>query len=304
MKGNSQLDVAGGAAFATPRRVAALALAFAFTGATLTRARIDRAAGRSNEWGPSVYITSGETLKKFSLGYSGLLADIYWTRAVQYFGRERLAGRSSFEMLAPLLRIATTLDPHLLIAYRFGAVFLAEKRPAGAGRPDEALELIRRGIAANPTYWRLWQDLGFIYYWDLEDYANAAQAFEEGSRQPGADLWMKTLAASVAARGGALSTSRILWSEVYGQAGNESIRRSAAQHLEAINAEEALGQLDRILAVFHQREGYPATSFADLVRAGLLARQPVDPAGVPFAIGKDGTATLGTGSPIDLRLAR
>ncbi|HUI41094.1 MAG TPA: hypothetical protein VL523_03905 [Terriglobia bacterium] len=287
-----------------PQGVAALTLALAFLGAGMIRVRIDRGAQNPGALSPVVYVTSGETLRRFSFGYSGLLADVYWTRAVQYFGRERLAGRSELQTLAPLLRVATTLDPHLLIAYRFGAIFLAEKPPAGAGRPDEALTLIRRGIAANPSYWRLWQDLGFIYYWDLKDYAGAARAFEEGSRQPGADLWMKTMAASVAAQGGELSTSLLLWSEVYRQAGNESIRRSAVQHLAAIEAAQALEQLNRALAAFEKRAGRPASSFADLVKVGLLTRQPLDPAGVPFVINNEGKAALGAGSPIDLRLAR
>ena len=33
-----------------------------------------------------LYISSPKVLKRASLGYDGLLADIYWTRAVQYFG--------------------------------------------------------------------------------------------------------------------------------------------------------------------------------------------------------------------------
>jgi len=34
----------------------------------------------------ALYIDSPKFLKRASLGYQGLLADIYWTRAVQYFG--------------------------------------------------------------------------------------------------------------------------------------------------------------------------------------------------------------------------
>ena len=33
-----------------------------------------------------LYLPSGKTVKRLSLGYSSLMADIYWTRAVQYFG--------------------------------------------------------------------------------------------------------------------------------------------------------------------------------------------------------------------------
>src|SRR5690348_1677127 len=158
--------------------IAAIAVSMAL------RSRIDRAA-EAAEFSPAVYVRSGATLRRFSFGYEGLLADLYWTRTVQYFGRERLAGRSRFDLLGRLLRTTVTLDPQLVIAYRFGAIFLAEKPPAGAGQPEEALALIRRGIAANPEYWRFWQDLGFVYYWDLKDYKRAALAFEAGSRQPG-----------------------------------------------------------------------------------------------------------------------
>ena len=286
------------------RRLPALILVAALAGSGLLRNMIDHQAPAVPEFNPLVYVTSGETLRRLSLGYEGLLADIYWTRVVQYFGRERLAGNGQFDSLGPLLRVATTLDPHLLIAYRFGAVFLAEKPPAGAGRPEEALALIRRGVAANPSYWRLWQDLGFIYYWDLKDYTHAALAFEAGSRQPGADLWMKTLAASVAAQGGELETSRLLWSEVYRVGGNESIRRSAAEHLAAIEAAMEIEQLDRALILFQQRTGRPAASFNELYQAGLLAGEPVDPTNVPYALGKDGRAALGPDSKIDLNLAR
>lgn len=282
---------------------ASVVLLLALAGSIVLRMRIDRNSGRGAA-APIAYVTSGETLRRFSLGYNGLLADIYWTRVVQYFGRQRLASGGNFQDLGQLLRVTTELDPHLLIAYRFGAIFLAGKQPAGAGQPEEALALIRRGIAANPSYWRLWQDLGFIYYWDLKDYDHAARAFEAGSRQPGADLWMKSLAASVAGQGGELETSRLLWSEVYAQAGNESIRRSAAQHLAAIKAAEDIDHLNRILSDFARRQRRPAASITELVRAGALQGEPADPSGVRYILARDGKAALGPGSRVDLLLAR
>ena len=69
-----------------------------------------------------------------------IVADIYWIRAVQYFGRTRLDARpgKSYDLLYPLLDITTTLDPQFNLAYRFGAVFLAEAYPGGAGQPARA----------------------------------------------------------------------------------------------------------------------------------------------------------------------
>ncbi|MGH9350714.1 MAG: hypothetical protein ACRD2G_00895, partial [Terriglobia bacterium] len=44
----------------------------------------------------TLYVSSGVSLRRLSLGYEGLLADIYWTRAIQYFGTSRLSGQSQF----------------------------------------------------------------------------------------------------------------------------------------------------------------------------------------------------------------
>ncbi len=55
-----------------------------------------------------------------------------------------------YELLFPLLEHTTTLDPYFSIAYRFGAIFLSEQYPGGAGRPDQAIALLKKGIAAQP----------------------------------------------------------------------------------------------------------------------------------------------------------
>jgi hypothetical protein len=260
--------------------------------------------GPHSETGEVLYWGSGETLRHLSLGYEGLLADIYWTRAVQYYGRQRLTQPGRFDLLGPLLQITTTLDPQLIVAYRFGAVFLAEKPPSGAGQPLQALHLLRLGIAANPDYWRFWEDLGFVYYWDLQDYVSASRAFRIGSERPGAQLWMKTLAAAVAAKGGDRETARLLWSEIDRHADNEQIRRSAQHHLAALAAQEDLGRLNILLVRYREHFGQPPGAFGELVAAGLLSRVPVDPSGVPYVVDSHGQAALSPASGVDLKLVR
>lgn len=264
--------------------------------------RIDGVRGLYGPIEDVLYMPSGRIIGELSLGNEGLLADIYWTRVVQYFGRKRLAKDVRLDLLGPLLRITTELDPHLLIAYRFGAVFLSAKPPEGAGHPEKALELLRRGIVANPDYWRLWQDLGFVYYWDLKEYAQAVKAFRVGSQQPGAQVWMKAIAAMVATKGGDPETSKLLWTQIYHSAQNDQMRENALEHLAALTAHQQLGYLDDLLDRFRAREGRPAHSLRDLVKAGLLRGIPVDPGGVPYVIGKDGRAALGPQSNVKLRL--
>src|SRR3989441_11287347 len=116
--------------------------------------RIDAQRESLSQEGDDVLLRSRKLVKVMSLEYAPLLADIYWTRVVQYYGNKHVRGQANLELLWPLLDITTTLDPNLLVSYRFGAMFLSQKAPTGAGRPDLAVQLIQRGIQADPEYWR------------------------------------------------------------------------------------------------------------------------------------------------------
>ena len=101
---------------------------------------------------------------------------------MQYFGGRHAAGADHYRLLAPLLEITTTLDPHLVVAYQFGANFLSPKPPNGAGMPDRAIKLVEHGVQNNPDDWKLYYKLGFIYYMDVKDYTKAADALPVGRR--------------------------------------------------------------------------------------------------------------------------
>ena len=250
--------------------------------------------------GPDVLnISSGRLIKKMSLGYDALLADIYWTRVVQYYGGKRYTHDVNLPLMEPLLNIAVTLDPNLVVAYRYGAMFLSEGPPRGAGRPESGADLLRRGIAANPDEWRLWHDLGFLYYWDMKDYKKATEAYWEGSKHPQAAIWMKVMAARIAQEGRTRDTSRFLWQRVLDSAQNPDIRKNAQEHLMGLKAEEDAERLQPLVEEFHRRAGRFPVSTAEMARAGLLPGIPLDPAGFPYQIGADGRIYLDPKSPAD-----
>jgi tetratricopeptide (TPR) repeat protein len=235
-----------------------------------------------------LYISSPQLLKRLSLGYQGLLADIYWTRAVQYFGGKHHAGASHYKLLEPLLRITTELDPQLVVAYEFGSNFLAPAPPDGAGLPEQAIALDEFGIRNNPANWRLYYDLGFIYYMDLKDYKKAADAFSQGSKVPNAHPFLKVLAAQMAEHSGELQTARMLWSATYQTTSDTSVRANAAAHLRALQVDEDVANLEALVSVYRQRKGQWPASFADLTRIGMLPGIPVDPLGHTYKLTSDG----------------
>jgi tetratricopeptide (TPR) repeat protein len=243
-------------------------------------------------------LRSGPMLKAMSLEYAPLMADLYWTRVVQYYGDKTLRRDQNLELLWPLLDVATTLDPNLVVAYRFGSMFLSQRPPSGAGRPDLAIELINRGIQANPDYWRFYQDLGFIYYLELKDYRKASAAFLEGSKNPAALVWMRILAAKVMEEGESTETSAFLWNEIYRSAKDPQMKKNAATHLQLLQVDANCKELNMIAADYQKRAGRPAKSVQDLVNGGFLARTPVDPLGVPYILDAEGKAQLNPASPL------
>jgi tetratricopeptide (TPR) repeat protein len=243
-------------------------------------------------------LRSGPTLRIMSLEYAPLLADVYWTRVVQYYGGKQARQDANIALLWPLLDVTTTLDPHLIVAYRFGSMFLSQAPPMGAGRPDLAIELIKRGIRENPDYWRFYEDLGFIYYFELKDYQKAAEAFLEGSKKPGAMIWMKTFAAKIAQQGGTRELAAQLWSEVYDSATDPTMKKNALMHLKLLKADSDCEQLDLLVEAYQKGQGRRPGNLHDLVAAGSLRGIPVDPEGYPYTLSAEGKAQLNPASPL------
>jgi tetratricopeptide (TPR) repeat protein len=194
----------------------------------------------------TLYINSGETLKRASLGFDGAMADIYWIRTLLYFGgefeRQRGANQyfdvSKLKMLQPLLDITVELDPKLIPAYHFGAVFLPGI-DAGA-----AVSFIERGIRNNPDEWRLYQDLGFVE-WRRNRFREAAEAYDQGSGLPGAPAWMRTAAALMLAKGGERETAREIFLRLYEESDDPFVKQICEEQLMLLDQDMPQRQRDR-----------------------------------------------------------
>ena len=141
-----------------------------------------------------------------------VLADVYWIRALQHFGsdRQRPDRPGRFELLYPLLDLTTTLDPDFIVAYRFGAIFLAEPDPGGAGRPDLAIALLEEGRAADDrTSGSTTTTSGSSTTGTCTTTQNAAEWFKRGGDLPGAPWWLRTYAAVMLTSGGDRQASRV-----------------------------------------------------------------------------------------------
>ena len=279
--------------------LAAIAVPVLLVAVVALQRGIDSSRGTLEKQGDELLVQSGPLLKRLSLGYDALLGDIYWTRAVQYYGGKLPTSDRDFHLLAPLLDVATTLDPYLVPAYHFGAFFLSEKQ-GGAGRPDLAVTLVKKGVAANPNNTQLSADLGFLYYMKLKDYDKASAAYLETSKIPGASQLFKVLAARIASKGGALDTSRMIWSEIYETTQDEKIRKHALEELKGLKAQSDEMQLDQLAQEYHTRFARYPQSTRDLVEAAMIKGVPLDPDGFPYVFGADGKSQLDPKSTVTI----
>ena len=259
----------------------------------------------------SLYLTSGTTVRRLSVGYSMLAADLYWIRAIQYYGGTRIrldqqaaghtqsvpaAGRD-FDLLYPLLDLTTTLDPRFNIAYRFGAIFLAEPSPGGAGRPDLAIALLEKGLRERPDEWEYMQDIGFVNYWWRHDYQEAAKWFDKASQAPDAPWFLRSLAAVTLVEGGDRQSSRTMWLTIRQSAELDWLRNDADRRLQQLDALDLIDAVQRAIDAAAPRTG-KLTKWSELTRAGVLRGVPVDPAGVPLGIDDEARVHLAVMSPL------
>jgi len=253
-------------------------------------------------------LASGPLLKRLAVGYDMLAADLYWIRTIQYYGSTKLqlSGQGStglsaasgqakgtpYALLAPLLDLTTTLDPHFNIAYRFGAIFLAEPVPAGAGRPDLAIALLEKGLKARADKWEYMQDIGFVHYWWRQDTKTAAEWFDRASRMPGAPWWLRSLAANTLAQGGDRRSSRLMWESIRESAEIDWLRRDAERRLLQLQALDDIDALQRIVDELNKRGFAVGETWDAVVERRVLRAVPVDPGGTPYELRPDGRVRL------------
>jgi len=233
-----------------------------------------------------LYVQSPEIATRAALSYRSLFADLYWIRAVQYYGRSRLVSAKdpTYGLLYPLLDLTTSLDPRFDIAYRFGAVFLAEPAPGGAGRPDQAIALLEKGLREQPGKWQFAGDIGFVRYFWLKDYAGAAEWFRRAGAMPNGPEWMAALAATVLNEGGNRASSRRLWQEILVGENPAYLREQAVIRLKQLDALDEIDTLTQLVSAYERRFGVRLGTWRPLVSIGALRQTPTDPSGAPYQL--------------------
>jgi tetratricopeptide (TPR) repeat protein len=262
--------------------------------ASLERSR----PGLSSDYADRDLEVTGSRLKGFAFGMEGLIADWYYMRSLQYIGNKLIAHRDEVinlddlralepGLLYPLLDNATTLDPHFIGAFYYGALVL----PAIDG--DQAINLTQKGIATNPDAWQLYQHLGYIY-WKLGDFDKAAQAYESGSQKPGAPPFMGLMTGAMRTEGGSRATAREIFRQMYEGSDDPAVQITAERRLAQLMSLDERDAIDAALIKYKEQHNECPTSLVEIMP--LLDKVKL-PANNAFRIDAAGKLSDPTGAP-------
>lgn len=233
------------------------------------------------------------TARRMSLAFNGLAADWYWMRSLQYVGRKIMAVPEdvqidnlqmlNLKLLAPLLDTATTLDPEFYAPYEYAAIVLP------AIDVQQAIRITQKGIGANPTNWKLYHHLGYIY-WQQKNFQGAAEAYDRGAQIAGAPGWMSSMRARMADAGGSRSTAREIYKQMY-ESSDETVRENARRRLMQLDSLDERETFNKLLLTYQSRTGRcPANwkEFEPVLRSLRIplagSGAPFDPAGTPYIL--------------------
>jgi hypothetical protein len=278
-----------------------VALVVFLVSAPATQIAMEGAFQRPPQPPPVYWVQSPELMRRLTMGFNAIWADLYWIRAVQYYGSTRLSSDDTkdYDRLYPLLDITTSLDPHFNIAYRLGSILLSEGYPNGPGQADQALMLLQKGIREMPDKWQYYHDAGFVEYWWRRDSKAAADWFVKGSKLPGAATWLEPLAASVLAEGGERDAARAMWQELEANAEHDWLRDAAKRGLMQLDAEAHIDALEALVHKFYDVYGrFPAT-WLEMTQVRMLKGIPVDPTGAAYTVDPvSGSVNVSSASPL------
>jgi len=134
-----------------------------------------------------VLLRSGKLVKLMSLEYAPLMADIYWTRVVQYLSNKHVRGKRISICCGRCWilrrRWIRTWSSRTGSARCFSARHLRRARAGRTRRWNSS-----SADSSQSGLWRLYEDLGFVYYFDLKDYPKCRGRFSWKKQEANAQV--------------------------------------------------------------------------------------------------------------------
>lgn len=253
------------------RLITPIAIVVIGFGALLGKGLYERDTRHHARLSPSLPLRESQylahSLRRYSLGFDNLAADLLWVELLQKASIEPLnQGHVSWEFAQ--LDAVTALDPKFERAYSFGAAFLSVFRQDRLG----AKLILEKWVRRRPTYWRSEYTLGYHLFYEMNDYAAAAPHVLRAAALPGAPAWLTSLGIRLLSETGAMAQALKLAVELF-----PSLKEGIAKERLTLRIRSLRFHLERkawegALAAFRQTSGREPAGLEELAP---LARNQV-----------------------------
>ncbi len=159
--------------------IAIIAAGILFIHARQTLTTLNTAETSHMEKEHELYLPDASYLKYISMGHDGLIADLVLAKTLTYYG-SHYSQRETFKFkhLRKLFFTAVEMDPLNKEA------FLLANNTLKDVNINDAMGILKRGMKHHPQYWKFPEMIGFNYFYNLNDYHNAAKYYELAAQMP------------------------------------------------------------------------------------------------------------------------
>jgi len=250
------------------RAVTLLLVVFVALSASYSRATLDRLASMPEEK-ELLYLPSGKHLRVTSLGHTGLMADMIYIWAIQYYSNyDRDNRRQYVEHI--FNNVITELDPNYIDAYWMGSLILIlEIQDVDAG-----LAMLKRGVDRNPDSWLLAYLAGWECY-HAKRFECAEEYFQKASSVPNAPTAVKRMHAGVLGKRGGVEGALQVWEEILEDPDSDELSiRIAERKVSELIALRDTAALQALVKRFQIENGRFPAMLGELVQRAYIRELP------------------------------
>jgi tetratricopeptide (TPR) repeat protein len=200
-----------------------------------------------------------------------------------YFGTlvERPSQRPEFSSIYRALFTATRLDPYNMDAYYLAQAVLTFE----SGNIQRVNELLEYGFQHRTWDWYLPFFISFNYAYFVKDYEKAAVYLTKAAELNPKVQWFASLAARYYYEGGSTTLALAYLKEMIAATRNDAIKKRLVIRAAAF---EKILQIEQAIEAYKRHLQQDPKDLRDLVKAGILARIPIDPYGGSFYLDDQG----------------
>jgi len=180
-----------------------------------------------------------------AMGFRKLAADIAWIQTLIYYGTEERAANSeeieqgggSYPLFLAYCQRVARIDPYFEYVYYYGGGVLGWN----LNRPEEAEELLKEGIKANPKEWRFQQFLAGLAFQKNHNINVLTQFLEGFVEQSDCPNLLRALLANIYKKQKRYSEAIRVWKIVYETQDPLYLQRAISQIVQMLPLAQEMG---------------------------------------------------------------